>query len=65
MFWIHGGGFISGSGNSDELGPDFLMDYDVVLVTINYRVGVFGFLNLELEDAPGNMGLLDQVTCLG
>lgn len=61
MFWIHGGGFYMGSGNSDIYGPDYLMDHAVILVTINYRLGVLGFLNLEIEDAPGNVGLRDQV----
>lgn len=44
MVWIHGGGFMTGSGNgeTDFYGPDFIMDRDVVLVTINYRVGVLG-----------------------
>lgn len=62
LFWIHGGGFASGSGNLEYHGPDYFLDYDVILVTFNYRLGPLGFLNLELEGAPGNVGLLDQVT---
>jgi carboxylesterase type B len=42
MFWIHGGGWFSGSGNSDTYGPQYLLDKDVVLVTINYRLGPLG-----------------------
>ena len=42
MFWVHGGMFISGSGNEDLHGPEFLMTEDVVLVTINYRLGILG-----------------------
>jgi carboxylesterase type B len=42
MFWIHGGGWLSGSGNSDIYGPQYLLDKDVVLVTINYRLGPLG-----------------------
>lgn len=42
MFWIHGGGFAAGSGNTDIYGPEYLLANDVVLVTINYRVGVLG-----------------------
>lgn len=61
MVWIHGGGFYQGSGDSDLYGPDYLVDYGVILVTINYRLSVLGFLNLEIEDAPGNAGLMDQV----
>lgn len=61
MVWIHGGGFFMGSGNSDMYGPEYLMDYGIVLVTFNYRLGVLGFLNLGIEEAPGNVGLMDQV----
>lgn len=42
MFWINGGSFYSGNSNSDENGPDYLMDKDVILVTINYRLGALG-----------------------
>lgn len=42
MFFIHGGGFFSGSGNEDVHGAKYLMDHDVILVTINYRLHVFG-----------------------
>ncbi|KZC13030.1 Esterase FE4 [Dufourea novaeangliae] len=64
MVWIHGGGFMYGNGNSDIYGPDYLIRKDIVLVTINYRVGILGFLNLENEIAPGNQGLKDQVMAL-
>ena len=44
MVWIHGGGFFMGSGNgeSDLFGPNHLMNSDVVLVTMNYRLGALG-----------------------
>ena len=44
MVWIHGGGFNTGSGNgeSDFCGPNYLLDRDIVLVTINYRLGALG-----------------------
>ena len=44
MVWIHGGGFIMGSGNGETYlyGPKYLMDKDIVLITINYRLGPFG-----------------------
>nr|QIK02111.1 carboxylesterase 11 [Holotrichia parallela] len=66
MFWIHGGGFTSGSGNSDMYGPQYLIAEDVVVVTINYRLGVLGFLSLnDLKlGVPGNAGLKDQVLAL-
>lgn len=66
MFWIHGGGFTSGSGNSDIYGPHYLIAEDVVVVTINYRLGVLGFLSLDDPklEVPGNAGLKDQVMAL-
>ncbi|GLG95967.1 Carboxylic ester hydrolase [Gryllus bimaculatus] len=64
MFWIHGGGFVIGSGNTDMYGPDYLVDAGVLLVTFNYRLGVLGFLSLDNEDCTGNMGLKDQVAAL-
>lgn len=64
MVWIHGGGFTSGSGSSELHGPDYLMEQDVVLVTINYRLGVLGFLCLDHEEVPGNAGLKDQTMAL-
>jgi carboxylesterase type B len=42
MVWFHGGGFGFGSGNTDFYGPDFLLEGDVVLVTVNYRLGPLG-----------------------
>jgi len=42
MVWIHGGGFYMGSGNSNMYGPDYMVSEDVVLVTINYRLGALG-----------------------
>ncbi|XP_058807487.1 esterase FE4-like [Phymastichus coffea] len=64
MVWIHGGGFIFGSGNDVFYGPDYFMKKDIVLVTINYRLGVLGFLNLQDEVASGNQGLKDQIMAL-
>ena len=64
MVWIHGGGFVTGSGDFDMHGPDYIMDQQVVLVTLNYRLGPFGFLTTADEAAPGNYGLHDQVLAL-
>nr|ATO93736.1 carboxylesterase [Nilaparvata lugens] len=61
---IHGGGFTFGSGDDELYAPDFFVQKDVVLVSINYRVGVFGFLSLGNSDVPGNAGLKDQVLAL-
>ncbi|CAH2107814.1 unnamed protein product [Euphydryas editha] len=64
FFYIHGGAFISGSGDTDMHGPEFLLQHDVVLVTINYRLEAFGFLCLDIPEVPGNAGLKDQVAAL-
>lgn len=64
MIWIHGGGFYTGSGNSDYYGPEFLLEQDVILVTFNYRLEVLGFLCLDNDEVPGNAGLKDQVAAL-
>ena len=60
MVWIHGGGFTSGDGSEDLYGPDFLLDRDVILVTLNYRVGVLGFFSLDDASISGNQGMWDQ-----
>ncbi|CAG0902144.1 unnamed protein product [Darwinula stevensoni] len=64
MVWIHGGGFAFGSSHSMFYNPAYLMDHDIVLVTINYRVNILGFLSTEDEVAHGNYGMLDQVQAL-
>ena len=62
MVWVHGGGFMFGGGYG--YGPRFFMDEDIILVTINYRLGVFGFLSTEDSVIPGNNGLKDIVLSL-
>src|SRR3954471_12691802 len=81
MVWIHGGGFIGGSGAMDlYAGAPLAARGDVVVVTVNYRLGILGFLahsdlaDRDLPDqepvdagadgATGNWGLLDQVAAL-
>ncbi|XP_014357099.2 juvenile hormone esterase [Papilio machaon] len=64
MVWIHGGGFVCGSSSDDLYGPQFLVRHDVILVTINYRLEVLGFLCLETAEVPGNAGMKDQVAAL-
>lgn len=60
LLWFHGGGWVAGAGHSDYYGPKFLMDFDVVLVTVNFRLGSLGFLSTEDLECPGNLGLKDQ-----
>jgi len=66
LFWIHGGGF-TGGGACQALyrGGAIVRRGDVVLVTINYRLGFFGYLDLpELAGATANAGQLDQIAAL-
>lgn len=70
MVWIHGGGFVNGAGSVGTYNGKFIVPRgDIVLVTINYRLGAFGFLNLH--DASGGKlpgtgaeGLADQIIAL-
>ncbi|KDR15335.1 Esterase FE4, partial [Zootermopsis nevadensis] len=64
MVWIHGGGFLVGTGNSKYFPPTYLLDHNVVLVTLNYRLGILGFLSAVDEVLPGNYGMKDQVAAL-
>jgi para-nitrobenzyl esterase len=70
MVWIHGGAFVWGAGDTPWYdGTKFATHGDVVVVTINYRLGPFGFLHLSDlfgEDfaGSGNAGILDQVAAL-
>ncbi|XP_065371728.1 juvenile hormone esterase-like [Calliphora vicina] len=64
IVYLHPGGFYSGGTSSSFAGPQNFMDRDIVLVTINYRLGSLGFLATGTTDAPGNMGLKDQVMAL-
>ncbi|XP_045540267.1 esterase E4 [Papilio machaon] len=64
VFYIHAGGFYVFSGRSDMAGPHYLLDRDIVLVTINYRLGTLGFLSTGDALAPGNNGFKDQVAAL-
>ena len=61
MLWIHGGALTVGSGKFDSYGPQSFMDEDLVIVTINYRLGPLGFLTLGTQEVPGNAGLRHSV----
>ena len=64
IFWIHGGGFMTGDGTPDSFGPQYLVAHKVIVVTINYRLGPLGYLSLGTDEVPGNMGQLDQIMAL-
>lgn len=62
IVFIHGGGFKAGS--AINYGPEYLMDRDIVVVTLNYRLGVFGFMAVGLPHVPGNSAMKDQALAL-
>lgn len=64
MVWIHGGGFQCGSGSSEMYGPDYFVEQDVVLVSINYRCGALGkYYNIVVENIPFILGTIPYVYC--
>lgn len=48
MVWIHGGAFMRGSSGIEMYGPDFLLQKDVILISFNYRLGVFGMVQIHI-----------------
>ncbi|XP_066967058.1 esterase FE4-like [Macrobrachium rosenbergii] len=62
LVFIHGGGYVRGSSSPHGAGK--LLSRDVVVVTINYRLGALGYLSMGDSVLPGNYGLLDQVSAL-
>ncbi|XP_050358467.1 juvenile hormone esterase-like isoform X2 [Nymphalis io] len=64
MVFIQGDGFRMGSNSTNLYGADYLVEKDVVIVTINYRCGPLGFLCLNTPEVPGNAGAKDIVQAL-
>jgi para-nitrobenzyl esterase len=70
MFWIHGGGNYGGTASTNNFDGESLARHGVVVVTANYRLGIFGFFahpELTRESphrASGNYGLMDQILAL-
>ena len=62
LIYIHGGAFIF--GGAKVYTPRYIMEEDVVVVVLQYRLNIFGFLSLEDSVAPGNYGMLDQVEAM-
>ncbi|XP_043837720.1 cocaine esterase-like [Dromiciops gliroides] len=63
MVWIHGGGFVLGSASTYD-GSMLSASQNVVVVIIQYRLGILGFFSTGDAHAPGNWGYLDQVAAL-
>nr|KAF7438143.1 hypothetical protein H0235_000534 [Vespula pensylvanica] len=60
LYWIYGGSFLRGVASKFYYSPDYLIEEDIVVVTVNYRLGALGFLALQHQNATGNAGLKDQ-----
>ncbi|XP_026280152.1 acetylcholinesterase isoform X2 [Frankliniella occidentalis] len=64
MVWFHPGGFTNGTARMSQFAPEHLVARGVVVVTVTYRLGAFGFLSLRSPKLPGNAGLKDGVASL-
>ncbi|KAB7501988.1 hypothetical protein Anas_00406, partial [Armadillidium nasatum] len=62
MFFIYGGGFTF--GGSATYMPTKLLNHDVILVTMHYRLGAFGFYTRDSPSAPGNLAFYDMISAL-
>ncbi|KAM3960292.1 esterase FE4 [Aphomia sociella] len=64
IVFLHNEQFRMSSNNSIDYGPDFFMTENVIMVTINHRIGALGFLSYEDDLIPGNNGLRDIILAL-
>ncbi|KAI3059071.1 hypothetical protein CBS147353_10624 [Aspergillus niger] len=65
LFWIHGGGFSQGTGSDLTFdGGSLTSRSDVVIVTSNYRLNIFGYLSLDDGTIPGNYWMSDNIAAL-
>lgn len=65
LFWIHGGGFVTGdSSDAQTDGGNLASREDIVTVTMNYRLGTLGFLAIPGTNITGNYGIADQINAL-
>ncbi|CAH1106189.1 unnamed protein product [Psylliodes chrysocephalus] len=64
LVWIAGGAFVVGPLNFKDHSLEYLLDQDVIIVGIHYRLGLLGFLSLGDTVAPGNNGIRDQIMAL-
>ncbi|CAK9806448.1 Juvenile hormone esterase [Anthophora plagiata] len=59
VVFLHGGAFMTGSGDSHKFPPKYLMDQNIILVTLNYRLNILGFFSTASKASPGNYGMKD------
>ncbi|KAI4459590.1 carboxylesterase [Holotrichia oblita] len=64
IVWFYGGGFISGNSSYALYDPTALVEKNVIFVSFNYRLSIFGFISTNDSTAPGNTGLKDQLHAL-
>lgn len=65
LVWIHGGGLTHGTANQAIYNGSVLSALgDVLVVSMNYRLGILGFMNANSPEAPGNVGFMDQTMAL-
>jgi carboxylesterase type B len=64
MVWLHGGAFQQGGADRPEYQGKALVDRDLIVVTVNYRLGALGFLVSSSDSLYGNYGLMDQRAAL-
>lgn len=62
--WIHGGGYYTQTGNNYDGSALAAIGSGMIIVTINFRLGLLGFLNVAGSELKGNYGMLDQVAAL-
>ncbi|XP_059608245.1 carboxylesterase 3A-like, partial [Phlebotomus argentipes] len=62
IVYIHGGAFVMGSAHSYP--PGYLLEKDIVLVVVQYRLGPLGFLSMKSENLPGNAAIFDVILAL-
>lgn len=62
MVYVHGGSFIVGTSSNHP--PNYLLESDIVLVVVEYRLDALGFLSTMTREIPGNAGLMDVIGAL-
>ncbi|XP_045526745.1 juvenile hormone esterase-like [Pieris brassicae] len=64
LVFIHGGFHEFGEGGPETYGPNYLVRHGIIVVSINYRLGPYGFMCLDIPEVSGNQGLKDQTKAL-